>query len=687
MALTTTEHLRFAPEILRRLGEELGANQEQGILELVRNAYDADALNCKVELKATDEPGGTLRVEDDGNGMDLDTLRSGWLLLGRSLKVTQPALTRLGRQPIGEKGLGRLAALRLGNNVRLISRPCTQRGMEYRLDIDWRQFDVADTVEDVPINIMRHETMEPPGTSIEIRNLNWRIRQREIKRLARSLLLLADPFGFSSTGFHPILVASEFKELESLVKESYFEEANFHLVATLKEDAVTRQVFNKQHRMLWEKSDTLNSDTRNCRGITAEFQFWTFLLGRGQYANRSVSDGELRAWLNIVGGVHLYHKGLRVFPYGEQGHDWLEMNLARARNPEDRPSTNNSIGFVRIEDPQYRLTPKTDRTGFIENEDFLSIRSFAVESLKWMAKERLRASEERRSAKRTEIQARSAKARIDLDKATDRIATPQKAEVEKAIQQWGQAMEEERKTTHEELQLYRTLATVGTTMAVFAHEASRPISLIMQMARSIAARAQDIVGNARYKAKLEKPISVIMSSTQNLQHYSSLILNLVRRNKRRVHPVALHQALLESIQPFQPILKKAGIEWKLDLDPSEPVIWGSAAAMEAIVSNLLINAVSAIMNAHVHTRTFCIQTEMGTDSVRLSFLDSGPGIKNISINDIWLPGKSTFPEGTGLGLTIVKDTVADLGGTILAVPQGRLGGAEFIIELSVWQGK
>ena len=685
MALTTTEHLRFAPEILRRLGEELGANLDQGILELVRNAYDADARNCTVALTATDEPGGTLCIEDDGNGMDLDTLRSGWLLLGRSLKVTQPALTRLGRQPIGEKGLGRLAALRLGTNVHLMSRPCTQRGTEYCLAIDWRQFDVADAVEDIPIRIMRHETTKPPGTSIEIRNLSWRIRQREIKRLARSLLLLADPFGFSPTGFRPILVAPEFKELEHLVKDNYFDEADFHLVATLKEGSVTRQVFNKQRRILSEKSDIQNSDARNCVDINAEFRFWTFLLGQGQHVNRSVSTGELRTWLNIVGGVHLYHKGLRVFPYGEQGHDWLEMNLARARSPEERPSTNNSIGFVRIEDPQYRLTPKTDRTGFIENEDFLSIRSFAVEALNWMAQERLRVSEKRRSAKRTVAPGQSEQARIDLDKATARIAMPQKTEVEKAIQQWGQAIEEEKQTTREELQLYRTLATVGTTMAVFAHEAARPISLILQMARSIAARAQ-VIGNAQYKAKLEKPVSIVMRSAQNLQNYSSLVLNLIRRNKRRVRPVALHQVLLESMQPFQPILEKAGIEWKFDLDPIDPVIWGSAAAMEAIVSNLLINAVSA-MHEHVHARTFCIQTEMGTDSVRLSFLDSGPGIKNIALDDIWLPGKSTLPEGTGLGLTIVKDTVADLGGTILAIPQGRLGGAEFIIELPVWQGK
>ncbi len=41
--------------------------------------------------------------------------------------------------------------------------------------------------------------------------------------------------------------------------------------------------------------------------------------------------------------------------------------------------------------------------------------------------------------------------------------------------------------------------------------------------------------------------------------------------------------------------------------------------------------------------------------------DNGPGI-DMDLNEIWLPGKTTRQEGTGFGLTIVKDSVLDLGG-------------------------
>src|SRR3954453_4971661 len=107
------EHLRFSPDILRRLGEELIPHIDQGIIELVRNAYDADALTCRVELIRTEELGGMLCMTDDGVGMTPEAIRNGWLVLGRSAKAAREP-TGLGRVPVGDKGLGRLAALRMG---------------------------------------------------------------------------------------------------------------------------------------------------------------------------------------------------------------------------------------------------------------------------------------------------------------------------------------------------------------------------------------------------------------------------------------------------------------------------------------------------------------------------------------------------------------------------------------------
>jgi len=68
----TIAQLRFSTEIVRRLGEELNPTLDKGILELVKNAYDADATECRVELRNTDRPDGKIIVEDNGAGMTPD---------------------------------------------------------------------------------------------------------------------------------------------------------------------------------------------------------------------------------------------------------------------------------------------------------------------------------------------------------------------------------------------------------------------------------------------------------------------------------------------------------------------------------------------------------------------------------------------------------------------------------------
>ena len=134
--------LRFSTEIVKRLGEELNPSLDKGVLELVKNAYDADATQCRVELLNTNGPGGTVTVKDNGDGMTVSDIVNGWLVLGKSTK-TQRQRTRLGRIPAGSKGLGRLAALRMGTRALMTTRPRGEKGSEHGLLIDWEGFDAA----------------------------------------------------------------------------------------------------------------------------------------------------------------------------------------------------------------------------------------------------------------------------------------------------------------------------------------------------------------------------------------------------------------------------------------------------------------------------------------------------------------------------------------------------------------
>ena len=152
-----TATFRVSTDILQRLGEELITSFDQGIVELVKNAYDADALNCTVKLKNTDKVGGTVIISDDGDGMSFDDIRDGWLVVGRSRKVSN-GRTSLNRLPAGSKGLGRLAALRMGDEVMLVTRPRNEPMTEYSISIRWADFAATDVVEDVRFDIQRSNT-------------------------------------------------------------------------------------------------------------------------------------------------------------------------------------------------------------------------------------------------------------------------------------------------------------------------------------------------------------------------------------------------------------------------------------------------------------------------------------------------------------------------------------------------
>ena len=114
-----------------------------------------------------------------------------------------------------------------------------------------------------------------------------------------------------------------------------------------------------------------------------------------------------------------------------------------------------------------------------------------------------------------------------------------------------------------------------------------------------------------------------------------------------------------------------------------PKVWGSIAAIESILSNLITNAVNVFIHYRggVRDREMQITSSVSDGQVILSIADNGPGIFGMAVEDIWLPGHTTIPGGTGLGLTIVRDTTIDLGGQVAATPNGKLGGAEIIITL------
>jgi signal transduction histidine kinase len=249
--------LKVGAHVLVQLGSELVTDVEQAILECVKNAYDADAPGCLIdidtrEVGAQEETGsaaklrnfdhpsetvtvelfdelgrpltpdtaiaqaeivtrrlnytGRITIEDKGDGLSPAQLRDSWLVVSRSSKRGAPgaqkAKTPKGRTPLGDKGLGRLGSMKLGDILRIetSTSPSTPLAVaQFR----WADCESARTVDEIPVFLDELPNPERfKGTRVSVLGLRdlpeWRRKDR-IGEITRSLARLISPFETTST--------------------------------------------------------------------------------------------------------------------------------------------------------------------------------------------------------------------------------------------------------------------------------------------------------------------------------------------------------------------------------------------------------------------------------------------------------------------------------------------------------
>src|SRR6185295_1959610 len=99
--------LRPRARLLRTLGQELISNEVVAVIELVKNAYDADATRALVRFSAPLEIGkGRIEVIDDGHGMSVGTVKGVWMEPATAAKKLRRRSPKFKRRYLGEKGIG-----------------------------------------------------------------------------------------------------------------------------------------------------------------------------------------------------------------------------------------------------------------------------------------------------------------------------------------------------------------------------------------------------------------------------------------------------------------------------------------------------------------------------------------------------------------------------------------------------
>jgi hypothetical protein len=131
------------------------SNASGAIIELVKNAYDADAKTCitifqKIEKPQEDEKSQNLPnfyyeiyIIDNGSGMTNEIINNQWMTIGTDDKLYNH-LTIKKRVKTGAKGIGRFALNRLGKVAEVFTIPEKQENPDegYYWKVNWKNFDV-----------------------------------------------------------------------------------------------------------------------------------------------------------------------------------------------------------------------------------------------------------------------------------------------------------------------------------------------------------------------------------------------------------------------------------------------------------------------------------------------------------------------------------------------------------------
>lgn len=228
-------NLTIDSRIISHLGEALIDNEKIALLELIKNASDADANYCNIEIDTlyqSEYGQGRIIIEDDGNGMTPYIIENAFLKIATSFKSNhQKVSPKFKRQAQGNKGIGRLSLNQLGKFISVDTKVDlelpkyfsseelqTVLGYNsendffndndfyyYHIDIDWERYSKSnESIENVKLelqtllfNELTFSHKKNHGTRIEVLGLKgidfWQSNQTQ-KEIEQDVLEFLNPY-------------------------------------------------------------------------------------------------------------------------------------------------------------------------------------------------------------------------------------------------------------------------------------------------------------------------------------------------------------------------------------------------------------------------------------------------------------------------------------------------------------
>lgn len=716
---TTTHKIRPSGRHLMAIGRDLIQSQHAAIVELVKNAYDADASYVEIDIhKRNNSTGMEIVVTDDGHGMTSGVVVGKWLVPSTDDKLKRKKSPK-NRVMQGRKGVGRYAAALLGETLKM--QTVTADGWQTELALDWEKFEAAEFLDDVDVNVSTSKVETSSGTVLRMRGDStyaacW--DDRDIYELQKELKKLLSPLtsDFKSDPFEIFLSVSGFdkadvkhSKLEPLPIFEYYDykisgrvsaDGNAELTFTyskIPNHAPEKIAFDIKERLSSEHDKDIFLDGVKCGALHFDVRVYDrevkdidrLVSKLRSRDNAQLGKNEARRLLTEFSGIGVYRNNFRIRPLGDAGYDWLHLEKKRVQNPSRKIGLNQVIGYITIQAEEVSgLEEKTARDGLKENKSYKQLVRIAEVVLNELEMRRYRLRRTvGRKVSQLETKVDSIMSMDSLRENMQKALTRENVSDE-SLQRLNQLIdseEEKRQKIYSEFKraiaVYQGQATVGKIVNVVLHEGRRPLDYFKNNVGFIPMAAAMIVEDPQQEIidDLNQIAVGFDTNTTMLLDLFNKIDPLATGRRKKSQPVSIKQIIDRVKGLFEHNLLSNHIS--LNFNSEDYCVTGWEQDLVAIFTNLVDNSVFWLGQVDKLSRSIDIGINIENGKLEsIIYTDTGPGIDPELVREevIFEPDFSTRHDSKGLGLAIAGEA-ADRNGLVLSAVESETG-ACFILR-------
>lgn len=702
----TQATFRFHARALAALGRDLVTNDVVAVMELVKNAYDALATRAVVHIRS--ESGNPdrsyMEIDDDGHGMDESTILNVWCVIATPFRRDNP-LTRSGdqwRHVTGEKGLGRLAAARLGRTLTIVTRKKGETPLAFSLD--WDAILQSEDLKNSSFHVVRIPTDSfdrECGTRIRIGGLRSTWGSEKIRDLRDNLARLVSPFSKAS-GFSISLDVTGDATQPTVKVEApeFMSKPKYAIKGSVDADGTILAVYRYQPIALAEPrerrlqddwaaifdslaaADRIGLDrTRpQCGPFHFEVRAWD--LTKDDTRDIAEHFGEnrqhIRGAIHSQRGVSVYRDDVLVLPKSDGSRDWLGLDLRRVSRVGPRLSTSQVIGHVSLTKTQNpQLIDTSDREGLVSNPAMIAFRTLVTRVVALLEQQR----HVDRMGDKDVGPAKDLFGELSAARLVERLEGLREkggdmSDAISAARAFEHDLEKSRAVIARRFGYYNRLAVIGTIAQLVIHEIRNRTTVVgraLIKAGNLAERARD--------ASVRRSVSFARQAIASLDALAERFGPLASRGYKASRRITVvEESIARCLEMQQRDIRTRSIS--VEEPPGSTSVQIDPGELDAIILNLLTNSIYWLRYQKGERRLrFRVGRGPTPKRITVSLDDSGPGIQPEDRERVFWPGVTHKPQGIGMGLTVASELVDGYGGRMGTMVPGVLGGATFEFDL------